>query len=61
MYSASVDDNAMTGCRFDLYEIVEDPTLKTYPEVDFQFIKSPPQSASACPDRFISPFPTDLY
>ncbi len=46
MYSASVVDNAIIGCRLLLQEMAPPLIMKTNPVVDLLFSRSPPQSAS---------------
>ncbi len=49
MYSASVVDNAIVGCRLLLQEMAPPPIMKTNPVVDLLSSRSPPQSASQYP------------
>ena len=51
MYSASVDDNAITDCFLELQETVQLPTRNTYPEVDLRESTQPAQSESEYPDN----------
>jgi len=49
MYSASVVDNVIVGCRLLLQEMAPSPIMKTNPVVDLLSSRSPPQSASQYP------------
>ncbi len=49
MYSASVVDNVIVGCRLLLQEMAPPPIMKTNLVVDLLSSKSPPQSASQYP------------
>ncbi len=49
MYSASVVDNAIVGCRLLLQEMAPPPIMKTNPMVDLLSSRSTPQSASQYP------------
>jgi len=50
MYSTSVVDNVIVGCRLLLQEMAPPPIMKTNLVVDFLFSRSPPQIASQYPN-----------
>lgn len=54
MYSASVDERAMVGCRRDFHDTGELPKQKMNPVVDLQSSHCSAQSESEWPVRVIS-------
>ena len=46
MYSASADDSATVGCRFEFQNTIQWLTNSSTPDVDFRVSESPPHFAS---------------